>query len=513
MAWPCLTSQELQFSILYLLFLIFYLFCNHYFRSSRKNTSKSCLPTNWPIFGMFPSLLANRHGIFGWVTSILHSARGNFFFYGPWFSGMTYFVTSDPANIKYMFSDKFPEYPKGDDFDEIFGDIAGDGIFNAEGDMWKYQRAKSQTLMFHSNFKDFTARLGREKLMNFILPFLTDAASRGITIDAHEMFLKLTFDMSTIITMGVDPNNVSTDIPIGPFMEAVDLITPSLFSRIVTIMAWWKLLRRLGISQEKKMAKVIRVIDAFMAKVIEKRREDMTKGEEASPNFLSSYMDNNEGEITDKFLRDAVMSLFVAARDSTASALSWLLWSMIQNPHMQEKILSELNSIPKRFTPDGMVVFEEEELAKLVYFQATVLESLRLYPPVPFNFKGVEKSAVLPSGHQLTPGVNVILCMYAMGRMEAVWGKDCAEFKPERWISDSGKLKYEPSHKFITFHTGPRTCLGKDMSLRFIRTVAAAILYNFCFEVIDGHVVEPQVSIILQMKNGLMVKVKKRGNI
>ncbi|KAJ3680916.1 hypothetical protein LUZ60_015405 [Juncus effusus] len=460
---------------------------------------------------MLPGLIANRHNIFEWVTGLLRSTEGNFFFLGPWLSGMVYFFTSDPANVKYMFSDKFEDYPKGDDFMEIFGDIAGDGIFNAEGDMWKYQRAKSQILMFHSNFRDFIAQLGRKKLENFILPFLTNAASLGMTIDAHEMFLKLTFDMSTIITMGIDPNNVSTDISIGPFIKAVEIVSPSLLYRITTTMAWWKLLRRLGIGQERKMSESIRVIDAFMAKVIKRRREEMIEEGEASPNFLSSYMDNNVGDVTEKFLRDAVINLFIAARDTTGAALSWLLWSMIRNPHVQEKVLNELNSIPKRFSPEGMAIFEEEELANLIFLQATILESLRLYPPIPFNFKGVRKPDVLPSGYKLTPGVNVVLCMYTMGRMEDIWGEDCAAFKPQRWITDSGKLKHEPSHKFIAFHTGSRTCLGKDMALRFIRTVVAAIVYNFCFELIESHAVEPEVSIVYQMKNGLMMKVKKRN--
>ncbi|KAI4969055.1 hypothetical protein ZWY2020_046385 [Hordeum vulgare] len=97
-----------------------------------------------------------------------------------------------------------------------------------------------------------------------------------------------------------------------------------------------------------------------------------------------------------------------------------------------------------------------------------------------------------------------------MGRMEE-WGKDCMEFRPERWITDDGKLRYEPSYKFIAFNTGPRTCLGKEVAFTQMKAVAAAVLWNFVVEAVPGHVVEPKLSVILHMKNGLAVTVKRRN--
>jgi len=103
--------------------------------------------------------------------------------------------------------------------------------------------------------------------------------------------------------------------------------------------------------------------------------------------------------------------------------------------------------------------------------------------------------------------------------MEGVWGKGCAEFRPERWlISDEAagtkkkKLRYEPSYKFISFNAGPRTCLGKEMAFVQMKTAAAAVLWNFAVELVPGHAVEPKLSIILHMKNGLAVRVRRRDD-
>lgn len=97
-----------------------------------------------------------------------------------------------------------------------------------------------------------------------------------------------------------------------------------------------------------------------------------------------------------------------------------------------------------------------------------------------------------------------------MGRMKQIWGKDRFEFKPERWISDKGHILHVPSCKFIAFNAGPRSCLGKDISIVQMKMVAAAMLWKFHIQVVEGHSVTPRVSIVLRMEHGFKVKVSKR---
>lgn len=71
-----------------------------------------------------------------------------------------------------------------------------------------------------------------------------------------------------------------------------------------------------------------------------------------------------------------------------------------------------------------------------------------------------------------------------MGRMEGICGKDCLEFKPERWISNGGIL-YVPPYKFSAFNAGLRSCLGKDVAFTQIKIVVGAILWNYRIEVVE----------------------------
>lgn len=493
---------------LILLFFIF-IYKNHHFYPLRKRI-RSLIPKSLPVVGMLPMLLANLNRTLDLSSRKLGRSTGNhFFFHGPWFLGMSIFITSNPVDARHMFIDNFQNYPKGKDFYEIF-ELGGDGIFIADGDSWKYQRTKAQLLMSSSGFRAFIEQLSREKVENALHPFLVHAASQNLTIDLQDMFLRLSFDMSTHFIAGVDLGTLSKDLPVNPVASAIDEVAASLFFRFIMPRPWWKLLRVLGIGHEKKMVSGGRVLDRFIADAIEKMRREMTEGIDAPPSMLKSYMDETKVHETNEFLRDMIINFLFAARDTTSAALTWFIWALTRNPHVEEKIMDELSNISKRFTSDGLVVFDADKLDKLIYLHAAILESLRLHPSAPLNIRSVQKPDILPTGVKLTPGMKVVASMYAMGRMKLIWGEDRFEFKPERWISSKGELKFEPSYKFLAFHTGPRSCLGKQIALTQIKMVAATLVYNFCFEVVEGHVAEPKFSFILHMKNGLMVTVKKR---
>jgi len=135
----------------------------------------------------------------------------------------------------------------------------------------------------------------------------------------------------------------------------------------------------------------------------------------------------------------------------------------------------------------------------------------RLFPATPFEEKEAHVDDVLPNGTKVTKGTRVIFSLYAMGRIKGIWGNDCMEFRPERWISKSGRLRHEPSYKFLSFNSGPRSCIGKDLGLSNMKMTAASIIHNFMVDLVDDHAVMPQSSVILHTQNGMMVRLKRRA--
>ncbi|CAN6290727.1 unnamed protein product [Urochloa humidicola] len=468
---------------------------------------------------MLPALLGNLHHLHEWITSLLVTSHLNFLFTGPPRSGMQFFVTADPANVRHVFTSNFGNYPKGPEFEEIF-DILGDS--------WRRQRARAQLLMSSPAFRGFVSRYSRDKVGNALLPLLAHFAGAGAAaFDLQDVFLRLTFDTTTTLVFGVDPGCLSVGLPEVPFARAMDDAMHVLLLRHVVPMTWWKMARRLGVGHERRMDAARHTIDRFVADTIATRRAETkarASGGGGSADLLSSYIDDDAGGEesggggVDAFLRDTTINLMLAGRDTTGSALSWFFYLLTQNPRVAGKILQELESVKagtSTTTPDGMVTFDPDELGRLTYLHAALCESLRLYPPVPQELKEAAAGDVLPSGHEVRAGDKIIVWLYAMGRMEEVWGGDCREFRPERWISPEeeggrGRVRYVPSYRFMSFNSGPRTCLGKDMAFVQLKAAAAAVLWNFEVEAVPGHVVEPKLSIILHMKNGFMVTVKRR---
>ncbi|KAL6592393.1 hypothetical protein ACP70R_049446 [Stipagrostis hirtigluma subsp. patula] len=466
-----------------------------YLRLQSKKTSPS-EPTEWPLVGHLLGMVANIHHFHDWATGVLAGASNNFEARCGR-TGVRYFITCDPANVRHIFTSSFANYPKGDGFAVIF-DVLGGGIFNADGESWRLQRAKAQTLMAGPRFRAFAARRSRDKVEASLLPFLAHAADAGAPCDLHDC--------------------LAVGLPTVPFARAMDDALEALFLRHVIPMPLWKLMNRLEIGHERKMAAARRTIDGFVADTVAKRRADKLKDGSMgdSADLLSSFIDT--GGSDDEFLRDTTVNLLLAGRDTTGAALSWFFYLLAKNPRVQHKLLDELASInaAKKVAGAGdagggtMVTFGASELGSLVYLHASLCECLRLFPPLPFEHKAVVADDVLPSGHEVKAGDKILVFNYSMGRMEGVWGEDCMEFRPERWVTEEGKLRYEPSYKFVAFNAGPRTCLGKEMAFVQMKTAAAAVLWNFAVELVPGHVVEPKLSIILHMKNGLAVRVRRR---
>ncbi|GAV60991.1 p450 domain-containing protein, partial [Cephalotus follicularis] len=116
---------------------------------------------------------------------------------------------------------------------------------------------------------------------------------------------------------------------------------------------------------------------------------------------------------------------------------------------------------------------------------------------------------VFPDGTVLKKGTKVVYAIYAMGRMEAIWGKDCREYKPERWLRN-GRYISESAYKFTAFNGGPRLCLGKDFAYYQMRFAAASIIYRYRVKVVENHHVVPKLALTMYMKHGLKVNIFKR---
>ncbi|KAH0682144.1 hypothetical protein KY289_019896 [Solanum tuberosum] len=217
----------------------------------------------------------------------------------------------------------------------------------------------------------------------------------------------------------------------------------------------WKLQQWLGFGPEKKLSKAEEVLDQVIGKYISMKHDELsnaTKSEEDEESYdlLTSYMVNDAKTKTglkfdDKFLRDTILNFMFAGHDTVASGLTWFIWLVITHPEIEKKIREELKAIVLLGEGEKRRLFKVDEVKNAIYLHAALCESLRLYPPIAIQHKTPLETDILPSGHHVHSIMRVMVLLYAMGRMEHIWGYDASEFKPERWISKRGTVKHEPS--------------------------------------------------------------------
>ncbi|XP_022950284.1 alkane hydroxylase MAH1-like [Cucurbita moschata] len=502
-----MASTDFSLILFALLAFVFIIMCGMW-----RAKLSGVVPWNWPILGMTPTVVGHIHRAHDRITEVLQEAGSTFFFKGVWFTGLDFLITVEPSNIHHIMSANFESYPKGPDFKYIF-DVLGDGIFNSDSDAWKIQRITAHSLFRHHNFLQFLEKITVQKVKQGLIPILESVCENGSVLDLQDLFQRFSFDSTCKLVTGFDLNSLSLEFPQVPFSKAMDDVEEVIFLRHVFPKRLWEFQKKFQIGQAKRLKQAWEIIDQTIAKLIAAKRQSMNQLKHEDPeggiDLMSSYMKNRENN--DKMLRDTVLNFMIAGRDTVSSALSWFFFCLSNNPTVESKIREELETtIPTSEPRCQWRIFSIEKLDKLVYFHGALCEALRLYPPVPLQHKVCVQPDILPSGHRINPKTKILFSLYALGRMSDVWGKDCNEFKPERWISETGRIKHMPSYKFLAFNAGPRTCLGKQVAFTELKIVAAAIIHNYAIVQETGQAVVPSASVILHMKHGFKVRVTNR---
>ncbi|KAH8507970.1 hypothetical protein H0E87_010211 [Populus deltoides] len=507
-----------QIQVLELLLALVVFIAIHSLRQKRR-----CGLPVWPVLGMLPSLVSGLHcNMYEWMSDVLCDQNGTFRFKGPWFSSLNCVVTADPRNLEHLLKTKFPNYPKGQYFRDTVGDLLGGGIFNADDEKWQRQR-KTASIEFHSTkFRQLTTESLLELVHSRLLPVLENAVNNSMSIDIQDILLRLTFDNVCMIAFGVDPGCLRPGLPDIPFARAFEDATEATLLRFVTPTCIWKAMRYLDLGSEKKLKRSIKDVDEFAEDVIRTRKKELSIQSEddkkkQGSDLLTVFMglkDENGKPFSDRFLRDICVNFILAGRDTSSVAMSWFFWLLDSHPTVEEKILAEICKIVserEELDTKTPLVFSPQEIKKMNYLQAALSEALRLYPSVPVDHKEVVEDDIFPDGTVLEKGTKVIYAIYAMGRMEAIWGSDCREFKPERWIRVvDGRFMSESAYKFTAFNGGPRLCLGKDFAYYQMKFTVASILFHYHVKVVKDHPVVPKLALTMYMKHGLKVNLVKR---
>ncbi|KAL5217470.1 hypothetical protein ABZP36_018154 [Zizania latifolia] len=478
----------------------------------------------YPLVGHLPQFLANRHRILDWMTEVLaQQSTGTFVLRRP--GGVRGVVTANPANVEHFLRARFDNYPKGELSASRLHDFFGGGIFNADGEAWRVQRKAASYEFNTRSLRAFVAGCVHREIHGRLLPLLRRAAaSGGSTIDLQDTLERFSFDNICRVAFDHDPGQ----LPDGDDDDARTEFDGSASARFAdafrdaanisagrfryAVPEFWKVKKALNVGSERRLRESIRIVHDFADRIIRSRREEMIAGCEKH-DLLSRFMAIQDVRYSEVALRDVVISFLLAGRETTSSALTWFFWLLSSRPDVQRRIRDDVAAVRARRGQSDLdrVGFDMNELREMQYVHAAITESMRLYPPVPVDSMQAQADDVLPDGTAVGAGWFVAYNTYAMGRMEAVWGEDAAEFRPERWLDPvDGTFRPDSPFRYVVFHGGPRLCLGKEMAYIQMKSIIACVLQEFELVVVGPYRPRQVASLTLRMADGLPVRVKVR---
>jgi cytochrome P450 len=364
--------------------------------------------------------------------------------------------------------------------------VLGNGLVLSDGAFWLRQRRLAQPAFLRDRIAAYGA------VMAACAEEMLGQWKDGQALDLHAEMSRLSLRIAAKTLFDADVSGPAADV--GAALEAV---LETFNARLQSVLP---LPLRIPTPANRRLIRAVRRLDEIVFPIIQRRRA----GGEDRPDALSLLLharDEDDGKgMTDRQLRDEVMTLFLAGHETTANMLSWTWYLLAQHPEVESKLLDELRSVLGGRPPTAA------DLPRLRYAEMVLTESLRLYPPAYV----IGREALQPctvGGYELPRGGTVLMSQWVVHRDPRHF--DAPEsFRPERWAD--GLARRLPKFAYFPFGGGPRVCIGNSFSLVEGVQVLAAVVPRFRFTLVPEVAVVAWPSVTLRPRHGVWAVAHRR---
>lgn len=427
-------------------------------------------------------------------------------------------LTADPENIKALLATQFSDYGKGEPFHREWEPFLGDSIFATDGDKWHASRQLlrpqfikdrvSDLHCFETHMQTFFRCVANGGALNGEDQPIDMSAVNGRRLDISDLFFRYSLDVATDFLLGKEAKSMTTHRT--EFADAFNEV-----QRMQNIISRSGPMQ--GLVPRKSYNAGLKVVDDYINVFIERALR-------LSPEELATKTKSDQGytflhELASftrdrKVIRDQVMAVLLAGRDTTAATLSWTLYELGRHPECVARLRAEIAQV---------VGFDRTptyaDLKSMKYLQNVMNETLRVYPAVPFNVRLALTDTTLPRGGgpdgsqplpvlKDTPIGYSTLLMHRRADLyppTSATFADPAVFSPERWFT------WQPRPwQYIPFNGGPRICIGQQFALTEMGYVLVRMFQRYSrvvsyMDEVDGGNPTLKAEIVLQPHDGVTV--------
>ncbi|XVE90372.1 hypothetical protein DITRI_Ditri20bG0072300 [Diplodiscus trichospermus] len=229
--------------------------------------------------------------------------------------------------------------------------------------------------------------------------------------------------------------------------------------------------------------------------------------------LLDLQLPEGKRKLTEKEIVSLSSEFLNAGTDTTSTVLQWIMANMVKYPHVQEKLFMEIKGV----VGDGEKDIKEDDLQKMPYLKAVILEGLRRHPPGHFVLPHTVREDAILGGFLVPKNATINFMVAEMGRDPKVW-EDPMAFKPERFLSNDNKTVevFDPTGsreiKMMPFGVGRRICPGLGLAMLHLEYFVANLVWNFEWKAMDGDEVslEEKQEFTVVMKTPLQAHIYPR---
>ena len=369
------------------------------------------------------------------------------------------FLINHPDYIKQVFVTEHHNFQKGTGFDRV-KILLGNGLIVSDGEFWVRQKRMIQP-MFHKNVLSKVYEIMCQCNVNLLNQWKNAASeNRPINVTRDTCYLALEIILRALFSEDYDDMSYKG---VNPFFILAD-------------------------HTSRDLDLVVKFHS--LGKYITHCMQDRIKNNRYPEDYLSMLMlceDKITNErMSEKEVLDEVMTLIVAAHETTAATINWIWYYISEDENVSTKILEEI-----KFVDDTPPNFEA--LDKLSYIKQVIDEVLRLYPPGWLLSREAMREMELGE-YVLEPGSNVFISPYFIHRHPNFW-QNPNEFHPDRFSKRNAKNINR--YTYFPFSLGQRRCPGEIFALIEMQIHIAYVCKHLELKYIDDKpiVLEPLINL------------------
>ena len=405
-----------------------------------------------------------------------------------------YLLVSDPAGVRRVLVENAANYPKSTMDLRFFTAIFGGGLLGSAGEVWKRHRR-----IMAPAFDPRSVAAYGPAITATAQTFLGrwDGLADGAPVDMAEEMTALTLQVISRTVFSSDSEDI-IELVRGTLGRGLETAAQAGLLDLVPVISELRMRAR-----ERTMRAASAELDLAVARLAREREANLAS---APPDLLTRLVSAKDDEggagLSDKEIRDEIVTIFMAGHETTANTLSWIWYLLALRPAEGARLRAELDAVLGGRAPTGA------DLPNLRFTRQVVEESMRLYPAAP----GLSSRRVLEDdvicGHKAPKGATVSILPWVIHRHRRLWD-DPERFDPDRFSRERSAGR--PRFAYLPFGAGPRVCIGQVLAMNEAILLLAALAPHYEPRLAADARVVPRANITLQMRHGLKMILKRRS--